>query len=462
MATQQPTQEELAAHRKQQQEFEAAVHRIQSLVDNVRHDPMKLRKITLHGASKTRESFLHRILQPAFQAKSLHEVIGLSRQAVRRMERFGIFEDIKIQLDSPNDPWLQDRKDLVDLGIWVKEGSRIQIKTGTEAGNAEASMYGSMTVKNVFGGAETLNTSMAFGTRTSSAFQFSLATPLLADPDKNLSVNLFSQARNNTQWSSYEEELKGGSLKYTTLSPLGYHEFAYEGQWREVCRPSEKASLSIREQCGHSIKSALTHTWIHDMRDAPLMPSTGHYVRVLQEYAGLGGDVEHLRQEVEAQIARSNDKGYILSATVKSGYLHSLNGKPSKISDRFFLGGPMSVRGFKSNGLGPREGDDSLGGDAYVSAGVSLLTPFPGLADRESFKGHFFANAGSLVSVNPGQSATKTIDDLTKAPSVSVGAGIVYHHPQVRIELNFALPMMAAKTDAISRGWQLGLGISFL
>ncbi|KAG0086036.1 hypothetical protein BGZ92_008467 [Podila epicladia] len=461
-AAQQPTQEELAAHRKKQQEFEEAAIKIQTMVDNIRHDPMKLHKITINGATKTRESFMYRILAPAFQAQSLHEVIGLSRQAVRKMERFGIFDDVKMQLDSPSDLWLRDRKDMVDLGIWVKESSRVQIKTGTEAGNAEASMYGALTVKNVFGGAETLSTSMAFGTRTSSAFQFALATPVLADPDRNLSINLFSQARNNTQWSSYEEELKGGSLKYTTLSPLGYHEFAYEGHWREICRPSEKASLSIREQCGHSLKSALTHMWVHDMRDEPLMPSTGHFIRVIQEYAGLGGDVEHLRQEVEAQVARSNDKGYILSASVKSGYLHSLNGKPSKISDRFFLGGPMSVRGFKSNGLGPREGDDSLGGDAYIAAGVSLLTPFPGLAERDSFKAHFFANAGSLVSVKPGQSAAKTVDDLTKTPSVSAGAGIVYRHPQVRIELNFALPLMAAKTDAVSRGWQLGLGISFL
>lgn len=97
-----------------------------------------------------------------------------------------------------------------------------------------------------------------------------------------------------------------------------------------------------------------------------------------------------------------------------------------------------------------------------MSAGVSLLTPFPGLATHDSFKAHFFANAGSLVSVKPGQSADKTVNDLTKAPSVSVGAGIAYRHPQVRIELNFALPLMAAKSDAVSRGWQLGLGISFL
>lgn len=405
---------------------------------------------------------MHRILQPAFEARSLHEVIGLSRRAVRRMERFGIYEDIKIQLDSPSDPWLQDRKDLVDLGVWLKEGSRLQIRTGTEAGNAEASMYGAILLKNVFGGAETLSSSMSFGTRTSSAFQFTLATPVLADPDQNLSLNIFSQARNNTQWSSYEEELKGGSVKYSTLSPLGYHEIAYEGQWREICRPSEKASLSIREQCGHSLKSALTHTLTHDMRDESLMPSTGHFIRLSHEYAGLGGDVNHVRQELEAQVARSNNSGYIVTATVKSGYLHSLDGKPSKISDRFFLGGPMSVRGFKSYGLGPREGEDSLGGEAFVSAGLSLLTPFPGLSNWDSFKVHFFANAGSLINVKPGQSPKTTVEDLTKAPSTSIGAGILYRHPQVRIELNFALPLTATKTDAVSRGWQLGLGISFL
>lgn len=101
---------------------------------------MKLHKITINGATTTRESFMHRILAPAFQAQSLHEVIGLSRQAVRKMERFGIFDDVKMQLDSPSDAWLRDRKDMVDLGIWVKESSRVQIKTGTEAGNAEASM----------------------------------------------------------------------------------------------------------------------------------------------------------------------------------------------------------------------------------------------------------------------------------------------------------------------------------
>lgn len=77
---------------------------------------------------------------------------------------------------------------------------------------------------------------------------------------------------------------------------------------------------SIREQCGHSLKSALTHMWVHDMRDEPLLPSTGHFVRVIQEYAGLGGDVNHIRQEVEAQVARSNNTGYVRNISLFTGH----------------------------------------------------------------------------------------------------------------------------------------------
>jgi outer membrane protein insertion porin family len=60
--------------------------------------------------------------------------------------------------------------------------------------------------------------------------------------------------------------------------------------------------------------------WVHDMRDEPLLPSTGHFVRVIQEYAGLGGDVNHIRQEVEAQVARSNNTGYVRNISLFTGH----------------------------------------------------------------------------------------------------------------------------------------------
>lgn len=47
-------------------------------------------------------------------------------------------------------------------------------------------------------------------------------------------------------------------------------------------------------------------------------------------------------------------------------------------------------------------------------------------------------------------------------PSVSVGLGLVYRFDPIRIELNFGMPLIAAKSDASRRGFQVGIGLDFL
>jgi len=143
----------------------------------------------------------------------------------------------------------------------------------------------------------------------------------------------------------------------------------------------------------------VTHTLVRDMRDDIMLPSRGYFIKLFQEFAGLGGDVYFIKNEIESQINFPLGKGFILSASLRNGLLFPFKGQ-SKISDRFFLGGAQSVRGFKLNGIGPREDrKDSLGGDAYVAAGISLFTPLPKLS-RYPVKGHFFVNGGSLVQIN--------------------------------------------------------------
>ena len=42
----------------------------------------------------------------------------------------------------------------------------------------------------------------------------------------------------------------------------------------------------------------------------------------------------------------------------------------SRINDRFQLGGPADVRGFRLSGLGPHDGADAVGGDVYAAGYV--------------------------------------------------------------------------------------------
>jgi outer membrane protein insertion porin family len=45
---------------------------------------------------------------------------------------------------------------------------------------------------------------------------------------------------------------------------------------------------------------------------------------------------------------------------------------------------------------------------------------------------------------------------------VSAGLGIVYRLQGVRVEMNFGLPVAAAKGEGARKGFQLGLGLEFL
>ena len=112
------------------------------------------------------------------------------------------------------------------------------------------------------------------------------------------------------------------------LSPLGEHEVAYDGVLRNLCDVGKSASMSyevlnlaqpskltatgrIRNAAGLSVKSALSHTLLHDTRDDPVLSTRGSYFRAMQEYAGLGGDANFVKSENEAHIARSLGNGYV-------------------------------------------------------------------------------------------------------------------------------------------------------
>ena len=88
----------------------------------------------------------------------------------------------------------------------------------------------------------------------------------------------------------------------------------------------------------------------------------------------------------------------VLSLSLWGGYLHSFT--PSKINDRFLLGGPSTLRGFSMWGAGPRENGFSLGGEAYWATGLHLYTPLPLVSSTGLFQRirlHGYATAGNIV-----------------------------------------------------------------
>lgn len=64
--------------------------------------------------------------------------------------------------------------------------------------------------------------------------------------------------------------------------------------------------------------------------------------------------------------------------------------------------------------------------------------------------------------VSTAASFRETIHNSLSQPSVSAGIGLVYRFDPVRVEVNFAVPLIAARSDGLQRGFQAGIGLEFL
>jgi outer membrane protein insertion porin family len=74
--------------------------------------------------------------------------------------------------------------------------------------------------------------------------------------------------------------------------------------------------------------------------------------------AGLGGqgNVNYVKHELNASYHQPLASEVSFSTSVRAGIFTSVGEEGPRVSDRFYLGGPLSVRGFEMGGIGERTG----------------------------------------------------------------------------------------------------------
>ncbi|GAA5995262.1 SAM complex subunit SAM50 [Rhodotorula paludigena] len=481
--------------RKMRGEYERVGRHLSELVNDNLDAPLRLNAIRILGAKSTRPSFLSRVFAPYLTPlpppsflsatfspdapapappsdQTLRSLLRTTRALTETLEKFDLFRGLDATIER-SDSAFAERED-VDIVLRVQEAPKYYLRTATDVGDGEGNATATAKIRNAFGGAEVIEGNLSFGTRTKSAFQLRLDTPVNASTTTHADLSIFSAQRDLNFYASCNEATKGAMARLRTLTPFGYHEFAYEAVLREIGNIAPTASMSIRNSAGPSVKSAVSHTFTRDSRDDPFVSTRGAYLRLKQEYAGLGGDAHFIRAEQEGSVARALGNGFSASLTARSGLLiplslsRSSKARTSLFPDRYHLGGPTSVRNFRLNTLGPRDLGDHVGGDAFYAVGASLLTPFrvptpwrqgegKGSWSSENLKGHVWLNAGKLIGSGQPYSTL-----LSTPPSLTAGFGLMYRHSLVRIEANVGVPLVQTQGEGGVKGFQFGLGLSFL
>ncbi|KAJ2801676.1 hypothetical protein H4S07_004871 [Coemansia furcata] len=427
--------------------FSGAFRKPQAPVVDIGGQAARVGKFSISGVSRIRAGFLNDLLQRTFAATTVKQVADEAREAAGRLQALGVAKQAVVEVDAGSDGRL-------DVHFRCVDGSRFAVRTGVDVGGAEGTASIVARMGNVWGGGESLEANYARGTQTAAAFRAVLAVPLAADPQRRVELSASQASTDCRPYAAHDELRRALSAAVVRRRGCTQHELAYALAWREVRGLGHAASPSLRALAGHSVKSGFAYTCTRDDRDSQTVPTRGSLVRAVAEVAGLGGSVRLAKAQVELQANRAVAPGYVLAVGAQAGALWA-EGRPA-LADRFFLGGAHSVRGFEYRGIGPRDGSDSVGGDAFYAVGLSLLTPLPHV---DALRGHVWANAGqcALLGANAGQLAR-----FVTSPSAAVGVGLVYRHSMVRAEVSWCVPVAAAHGDRLRAGVQFGLEFQFL
>ncbi len=131
-----------------------------------------------------------------------------------------------------------------------------------------------------------------------------------------------------------------------------------------------------------------------------------------------------------------------LLATLHGGRVAGLRGNDTRATDRYFPGAD-TFRGFAPRGIGPRDGDDMLGGNSYFVTSVEIRRDF-GTVLSLPLRGGVFVETGSTWGLD--DTLDDQIDDARHMRS-TVGLSLTFDIAEIPVSLYLAQPLQKEPGD---------------
>jgi len=426
-------------------------------------------KVNIEGVVRTNDDLLKLSVRDLFTAGSFDEVVKKAQSVRGKLHKLGCFQSISIHIDTSNGPGASPNG--YEVTYQVQELKRVNGGVSSSVSDNECVLVVTAALPNVWGKGEHLRGDYTFGYNRTRTINLTYMKPYLTE---NNLVGQYSLYQNDFEWpmSGYKVLSRGLLFDFAFDSliknQVWNQRLQWEGDWRELGVGNRYASFEVRENAGHTLKSAVKHIISRDLRDSNVFPSCGSLVKVVTELAGAGGNVAFLKNELKLQSNWALNDGLVtVQLSFNAGVMKSLDdNKPPMVCDNFFLGGPLTLRGFDMRGVGPNSDGSFTGGESYWSSGFHIYTPLPFIPVSggfgELFRTHFFVNCGNVGNFSLSD-LPATWEEQKNTLRLVSGLGLAMRIGQVaRIELNYCVPLKSESSDATVEGFQFGVGVDFL
>jgi outer membrane protein insertion porin family len=311
--------------------------------------PFYVNRITFAGNTTTHDAVIRREMRVAegmlFDSEALTD-------SVKRLNQLGYFKPLERPEDMDVHP-TPGIPQMVDIRLKFEEQNRNQLTFGAGVSQYEG-VFGQLgfQTSNFLGRGETLGVNLQKGSQARN-YQLSFSKPWVFDRPISAGMDIFS--RKFTFISQYSQGETGGDA--VVSFPLGGYKRLSLGYSFARISISDigPAYQGLLQDTAYDI-SKITPAFIYNTVNVPIFPRSGTRYTASVGVAGLGGTANFVSTNLEAIWFVPVKNKMALAVRLNSQYSRPYSGTTAlPVSERAYLGGEYTVRGFDLRSIGPRD-----------------------------------------------------------------------------------------------------------
>jgi len=399
-------------------------------------------KINIFGNNVTRENVLRNQFE-IDEGDPFNEI--LTNKTINNIKSLNFFKSVKSEIiDGSN---LNSKI----INITVEEKATGEIFAGAGVGTNGGTVTFGVKENNYLGKGLSVDSVLTVNAETIKG-RFSVVNPNYKNTDKGISFNLEADETDRLKDFGYKSNKTGLSLGtrfelYDDLfSSIDFSSFY------EVIETDSTASSRQKAQKGNYFDTFLGINLDFDKRDKKFQTTKGfkssYYINL-----PLISDTNTLTNSYNYKYFTDLYKDNVTSFSFFLKGAKSISNKDIKLSERLSIPSSM-LRGFEAGKIGPKDGNDFIGGNFISSVNISSTLPqiLPSFQNTDFI---FFLDAANIWGVD----YDSTIDEKNEIRS-SIGLGVDWFTPIGPLSFSLSQPLTKADSD-ITESFRFNIGTSF-
>ena len=276
------------------------------------------------------------------------------------------------------------------------------------------------------------------------------------DPDYNFTGSELSyyvkNVKNDKSESGFENSVFGAGigLSYEKFKDI-YFSPGISLTYDDLVTDATASKL-LKSQSGSSTDLMFDYAFSTDKRDRRFMPTNGYFTSFFQEVP-LYADQPHIKNSFTSSHYKEFSENMIGALKFGATSINGISDDDVRVSKRLNLS-TKRLRGFESGKVGPKDGNDYIGGN--YSTSVNLEANFPNFfPEKSNAEVGLFLDAGNIWGVD----YSDTIDDSNEIRS-TLGLNTSWLSPAGPLSFVLSKNITKASTD-VDQAFNFRLGTTF-